>query len=60
MSTRQDRSGSKPVYEKPRIEKVVLAPDEVLLTGCKALPVGGNTKKNGKCLGNGLCLVLGS
>jgi hypothetical protein len=41
------RSKPKEAYEPPRIRKVKLVPDELAVTGCKAIMVGVNTCKIG-------------
>ncbi|HEY7515872.1 MAG TPA: hypothetical protein VIC87_15395 [Vicinamibacteria bacterium] len=30
-------------YEAPRVRKIKLVPDELAVTGCKSIPVGGSS-----------------
>jgi hypothetical protein len=37
------RPKDKEPYEAPRVRKIKLVPDELAVTGCKSIPVGGST-----------------
>ena len=51
----------KKIYQKPRISRVRLAPEEAVLTACKTTSGGGGIPTGGtKCSETGTCQVQGT
>ena len=59
MTSESKKGNGKKSYQKPSLQEVRLAPEEVLLAGCKT-NISGATKSNGGCNGPNLCLASGS